>query len=253
MACSGVIIDPSWMYMMWKQSSLYHRRECLKTYGWQWKICDALTIQFDSIQLDELSEVWREYCSAEVLHIHSVLSVYWSSMYFTPHGVNFYFLHSMFLKFLFVFFSVPLFFSRTLVRLLSPLVSLDRKPEMQKEVAVVACANIQSILSSKEREAYMMNTENWTTVLSHNLRNVHNTRWKTNLMRRRPYQFTESLQNTFYNLICCALLLLFASNVHSLYSRLVHAFHLSSVRVRPRVCVCALRAFEKVSVRRRDC
>lgn len=109
---------------------------------------------------------------------------------------------------------------------------------MQKEVAVVACANIQSILSSKEREAYMMNTGNWTTVLSHNLRNVHNTRWKTNLMRRRPYQFTESLQNTFYNLICCALLLLFASNVHSLYSRLVHPFSEQCACAPACLCVC---------------
>lgn len=75
---------------------IIHRAECLKAYGWQWKMCDEPTIQFDSIQLDELLEVWREQrcCSVE----STPYTRHCTSMYFTPHGVDFYLLHSMFSK-----------------------------------------------------------------------------------------------------------------------------------------------------------
>lgn len=36
-----------------------------KTYGWQWKICDALAIPSDSIQLDELS-LRQELCEVHI-------------------------------------------------------------------------------------------------------------------------------------------------------------------------------------------
>lgn len=198
-----------------------HRGECLQPYGWQWKICDELTIQFDSIQLDELLEVWRE----TLLYGRSApYTRHCTSMYFTPHGVDFYFPPFDVFKIFrsFCFSSLLLSYAH-----LPPF--LVRQPEMHKEVAgCCVCKYIWSVLSSKEQEHTW-----WTLKIEQPyflITYVMYTRWKTNLMRRRPQQFTESLQNTFYNLIY-ALLLLFASNVHSRLVCLLHAFSEKCVRV----------------------